>query len=504
MASSVVLAGAASYTTRYTYDIRHRVLSSADPAGHTQFFGYDAVFGNLDSTLAPGQRSSKTQFDGVGRDSVQRVVNQPRRFTLYDAMNRVVQHIADVGPGAPVQDPVTYTYGDGVNLTQVQDPAGNLYRYAYNLLGLPTTVTDPFGAADTTRYDAEARVRTWRSRVTTDSVVAAYDTLGRLRQQDVFRSGVLVRRDSLGFDPAERWVAGVNAVSRDTVYLGATGLTDSVVTRLATDNLRRIVRRYLYDLHGRPDSTHVVYPGSIAATGRKYLWSAGTGALTGVRANGVGPGLSYDAELQPSGGTLPGGITVTSWVTSVHAPVSRNYGAVPLNASFWRSLNYDLAGRVDMKYDWDAPTGNMPQREYFYDARGRLQRMLDSVAQTTGPLCEGLMDLNNGGTPCLPNALKSYGGQDTVVYDRVGNVSAAVTPEANGTTVLNRNRMTGWPQASGSAKMTYTFDAAGQRRTWDKGVDQTTRYWWSPDGLLDSVRVGASTPSLPGVGLVEA
>ena len=151
---------------------------------------------------------------------------------------------------------------------------------------------------------------------------------------------------------------------------------------------------------------------------------------------------------------------------------------------------------MDVKYDWDATTGRMPQRQYFYDARGRLQRMLDSTAQTTGPLCEGLVDPNNGGTPCLPDAVKTYAGQDTVVYDRVGNVSAAVTPEANGTTVLSRNRMTGWPQASGSAKMTYTFDAAGQRRTWDKGVDQTTRYWWSPDGLLDSVRVGASTRRL--------
>ena len=502
--SSVVLAGAASYTTRYTYDIRHRVLSSADPAGHTQFFGYDAVFGNLDSTLAPGQRSTKTRFDGVGRDSVQRVVNQPRRFTLYDAMNRVVQHIADVGPGAPVQDPVTYTYGDGVNLTQVQDPAGNLYRYAYNLLGLPTTVTDPFGAADTTRYDAEARVRTWRSRVTTDSMVAAYDTLGRLRQTDVFRAGVLVRRDSLGFDPAERWVAGVNAVSRDTVYLGATGLTDSVVTRLATDNLKRIVRRYLYDLHGRPDSTHVVYPGSIAATGRKYLWSAGTGALTGVRANGVGPGLTYDAELQPSGGTLPGGITVTGGVTSVHGPVSRNYGAAPLNGSFWRSLHYDLAGRINLKFDYQGGTGNTAQQHYVYDARGRLASIRDTTALTTGPLCEGPADADFGGTLCPTHPTMVYAGKDTVRYGRLGNVDSLATLQGTGLTIRTRNRMTEWPRSSGTVRMTYTFDAAGQRRTWDKGVDQTTRYWWSPDGLLDSVRVGASTPSLPGVGLVEA
>ncbi|MDP1860020.1 MAG: hypothetical protein Q8K82_15200, partial [Gemmatimonadaceae bacterium] len=47
-------------------------------------------------------------------------------------------------------------------------------------------------------------------------------------------------------------------------------------------------------------------------------------------------------------------ITVTGGVTSVHAPVSQNYGAAPLNGSFWRSLNYDLAGRVDVKYDWEA------------------------------------------------------------------------------------------------------------------------------------------------------
>ena len=51
--SSVVLAGAATYKTRFTYDALHRVRSSADPAGHTQFFGYDARHAAPSSTGTP-------------------------------------------------------------------------------------------------------------------------------------------------------------------------------------------------------------------------------------------------------------------------------------------------------------------------------------------------------------------------------------------------------------------------------------------------------------------
>lgn len=83
----VRIGGADSLKTKYYYDNRGRVDSIVDAGGHATHYHYHSHFGNLDSTLAPGNRFTKVGFDGYGRVQTQASNDEPQRTVVYDALN---------------------------------------------------------------------------------------------------------------------------------------------------------------------------------------------------------------------------------------------------------------------------------------------------------------------------------------------------------------------------------------------------------------------------------
>lgn len=479
---------ATTYTTQYAYDTRYRVTSTTDPGGHLTTFTYDPVYGNLNTSTAPGARTTTTVFDGYGRDSTLVAMTLPKRTLLYDPLNRVTQEI--LAASGPIGQATTvYSYADKVNLTSVTDAENNVYQYVFNALGAVTQHTDPYGTPEKSLYDAQGRLSAWVSRIAGDTVFRTYDDLHRPRETRVKRDTTVMRRDSLSYAASGLWIAGENFVSRDTIYLDATGWTTSIATRLASNWAQRILRTYTQDANSRLDSVHVTYPGSIAATGRKYVWDGTTGALTAARVNGVGPALGFNSELLPSSMTMPGGVTATLGSISIHDPYRQKYNTTALDGSFWRSLNYDQLGRVDIQYGMNGV--NLGQRSFIYDARSRLRSVHDSTFLTGGSLCEGLVDENNGGTLCQTAPTPVFNARDSVAYSAVGNISYLNTPTVTGTPVYSRNRLKDWPRQGGT--FSYVVDTAGFRTRVNKGTTPWTFYRWTPDGLLDTVRVGAGS-----------
>jgi RHS repeat-associated protein len=326
----------------------------------------------------------------------------------------------------------------------------------------------------------------WASRVAQDSVRTTYDALHRPLTVTAKRGATAVRTDSYGYDPAGLWAAGSNAVSRDTAYLDATGWTTAVATRLATDWNKRIVRTYLKDAQSRLDSVHVVYPGAIAATGRKYVWDTNTGALSSARVQGQGPGITLDGNLDVDVVSLPGGATQSVDHVSIGGTMRQGWNSAALTAAFWRAYNYDAAGRIDAQY---ASNGvNVAQRTMMYDARSRLASLRDSTALTAA--CDQVASVDYGAELCQPNAVRTFNALDSLRYDAVGNPTYVSTPwtVGAGTPVYNRNRVTQWPRAGGTNQYNYNADGSGNAR--NTGSPKNTFLRWSPDGRLDSVTVG--------------
>ncbi|MGQ0646687.1 MAG: hypothetical protein ACT4P7_03890, partial [Gemmatimonadaceae bacterium] len=440
--------GSTTYTTQYGYDPRQRVNSVTDPGGHTTFYTYDGDFGNVKTSNAPGSRLVTTHFDAFGRDSAFVHTILPTRTFLYDSLNRVKTDSL----AASLSDPVAvtrYGYSDKVNLTSVDDPANNLYTFVYNALGDLTQQTDPFGGTEKSHYDFQGRLIAWVSRLPDDSVRTTYDVLHRPTQILAVRGMTAMRTNTFTYDPNGLWVVGANGVSRDSIVMDASGWTTQVATRFTSAPNSPIIRTYLKDAAGRLDSVHVTYPGSIVATGRKYVWNTTTGALTAARVNGNGPAITFGGtELVPTAVTYPGGVTATMGTLSIHNQFRQKYTPTTLDPSFWRLLNYDQVGRVDVQHSLAA--GNTAVRNFKYDTRGRLKAVFDSTAQTGNPPCETLTDLDYGGVLC-GNPVVNFNGLDSVSYSPIGNPKYLRQGWGAESVFYNSgfgSRMTKWPRGA--------------------------------------------------------
>jgi RHS repeat-associated protein len=382
--------------------------------------------------------------------------------------------------GGLAGDSTVLSYDNVGNLLQVTDPAGNVYQYQYNALGAATQRTDPAGSMVKYFLDAEAAPRSTVNR-RGDSVWADLDALHRPVAKTIKIGASVVRRDSLFYDPHGLWSAAHNAVSRDTVVNDSTGWPTSSVTRLATDWSKRVQIRYTREANSRLDSVHVVLSGSIAATWRRYTWNSSTGTLAAVYLNGSSVTFGYNSELLPSTMTQPGGLTRNLSPSSIHELFKAGYGTQGVDTLLWRGMELDTLGRVVRQYAYANSQVDKTQYTYRYDPRGRLTAVHDSTLLGAST-CDGVdfgVRLCSGYTPML-----NY--RDSLAYDRLGNTTYADGYiSGTGAATYTKNRITGWPG--------YTFarDSAGNITQRSKTGGATTNFYWSADGLLDSVIVGA-------------
>ncbi|HVH30878.1 MAG TPA: RHS repeat-associated core domain-containing protein [bacterium] len=469
---SVLTAGQS--TSRLTYDTFGRVLTTQLPTGGVTSYHYESGHGNLDSILAPGGRYAHVRFDAYGRDSVDQANALPWAHTVYDVLNRVTKTF-DEGQG----DTTRFAY-DALNLTQVQDAKGWTNAFQYNALGLPTQRTDPAGAMEAFYYNVEGLRTTWINR-RGDTVKTTYDMLDR----PLTVSGGRVTSRSFAYDSAGLVSTAWNAYVRDSVFRSPAGWADSIVTRFATDGTNRFRTYY------RPNAVQLVDSIGIAGTGtsvvfaaRRYVWNQTTLNLDTLRLDGVAVNQASNPDFVVTRMNLPGSLTRTLNRTSLDAFYQSTYNNSTVNQALWRAWGYDSLNRVTETF-FNAYPPDTRHFVYSYDQLGRLYDVADSILTNA---CTS-SDPDYGGRWCS-STQSTFQSHEAWSYDTVGNIRSVSDFSGSGTpTYTVGSRLTSWPG--------YTFgnDANGNRnwRVQTAYPNDSTKYFWSADGLLDSVAVVAGT-----------
>jgi RHS repeat-associated protein len=452
---SIRIASSNALKMRFTYDARGRVLTATDPENHVTSYHYDAVFGNLDSTLAPGGRFTKVTFDTVGRLKTQQSNDEPQRQVVYDAVNRV----REVHDGINAS-PTRYTY-DQLFLTLVEDPKGQFFRFENNALGWVTRKYDPadtVGRYDTFGYDSAGNVRRWTNR-RGQQINYTYDALNR----PLTKSGTNTTTDSLWYSSDGLKMAAWNFVSRDSVYLRTDGWVDSVITFIAGRKFKRIYRPNNVQ---QLDSVKFSNDAGITFAPRHYGWNRQTGALDTVSINGQITRFARNNDLLPLQTIWPS-LTRTAQWTSIHRPGEQTFSVGAVNDALFRRYSYDSRAGLRDRIRWEG--GNFRTQQAGYDGLRRLGNQGNNLYATS---------------QCVWNVASGYlcplAFQHTLTYD----------PGGNRTDVANTSYATGNRVQSFGIYNNITHDLDGNvTQKYNTSTGETKQFEWSAEGLLTRVLV---------------
>lgn len=451
---SVRIAGVDSLKAKYFYDSRGRVDSLVDAGGHVTKYHYDPLFGNRDSTLAPGSRFTKVTFDGYGRVQTQKSNDEPQRQVVYDAINRVREVHDGVNPL-----PTKYKY-DQLYLTRVEDPKQQVFRFDNNALGWVIRKYDPADTAaryDTFGYDSAGNLRTWTNR-RGQQVSYTYDVLNRLRS----KAGTNTTTDSMAYSADGLRIVSWNAVSRDSVFLKPSGWVDSVVTRIAGRRFRRLYRPN--DIQ-QLDAVEFANDAGITFANRRFGWNRTTGALDTAFVNGQTTRFTRNREILPVQTTWPSLSRTHQW-TSIHRPGEESFSDAGVNTALFRRYGYDSRSNLRDRIRWDG--ANFRTQQAGYDGLRRLGNQGNNLY----PPSQCLWDVANG-------YLCPLTFQQTVTYDAGGNrTDVANAAYATGNRVLS------------FGVYTYLHDLDGNViEKYNASTGEKKEFEWSADGLLTRVLV---------------
>ena len=470
--TAVTVAG--TYTTHFYVDSRGRDTMIVDPLGHSTSYHYDSVTGNLDSTLAIGNRYTKRTFDSYGRVAQAWANATPHSLTTFDALNRL-QTVASGVAG----DTTRYFY-DSLYMVRVQDAKGQVYRDSVNALGWRVHSYDP----DSTKghvsyaYDRNGNVLTYTNR-RNQSVTFTYDPLGR----PLSKGGTGVVAATYTYSSNRRVVTGSNAVAATTQYYSSTGWLDSVVTSFpgAGQTFRLgygptpVQQLASIIIQGRPTAP------SFAM--RTYVWDTTSAMLVAAVTNTDTVALGYDGDAQVETMNYGGGAAIGIRRNGQHLIDSTRftipYGGRPptptplLDSAFARAYGYDSIGRVINQVFLN---GAQRMAAHFgYNTQGPVNdfKITSNVTCSTADSVYGYTCTAGGSSVVNDTAFSAdLMANDTVI-------------SANGTAIIHAT------YAKGNRVLTYngstfTTDLDGNiiRRLDGSGRDM--RFGWSPDGLLVS------------------
>jgi RHS repeat-associated protein len=469
---------------RYTYDSRGRTLSAQDIGGHTTHYHYDAVFGNLDSVQAVGNRVTVVRYDQYGRDSATWNNSTPHRSTIYDVMNRVTSLYDGVNVS-----PTAYSY-DALFAVRVQDPKNQVFLSTTDALGRPSSLHD---AGDTTKYTSYrynvdgllTSITNRRSQLTN----VTYDSAHRVLTNQRLVSGVVVAADSFAYDVNGLRTVEWNNAERDSIFTATSGWVDSVVTILSNVNQR-------YRVWYEPDSALRVSYATITTktisgitlfpavfTPRSYTYDNYTGLLTTVTLNNstkYQTHFTYNTELNlvstqyPGTGTSPLPGPLAESLISDHAPYQVQFSSSVLDNPINQKFGYDSLGRLNTTIPVNTAQNKWQITQYDYDGLGRLAatRLNDSTGLCAADTTSGYQ--------CGTEAR-----QDTLEYDAVGNLTGGTMAGITvGAGYRNGNRDTTL------RAVTHTFDLDG-----NVTANGSRQFYWGVEGHLDSVVAGTTTLS---------
>lgn len=473
---SVRFASSSSRMARFTYDSRGRMLQQTDIHGHVTKYHYETVFGNTDSIQAPGNRVTVMRFDGFGRDSLLWHNSTAKATTVYDLLNRVTAVYDGVDA-----NPVQTTY-DGLFVTRLQDPKGQIHKYDVDALG---RIVNDYDMGDTTkfqsfRYDSGGSLTgiTNRRGQTTQFT---YDRL--LRELSSVRSvsGTVVTADSFAYDIygllSVRW----NMRARDSIFVDANGWTDSVVTHIP-DPGKRYRIQYVPDSLMRLKSELITNDNGVQPLPRYYTYDSTSGNVASI-ALSTGTGLkttfTYNTEFNLIGIAYPGTGTGIGQpgpygdsLTSIHSAYKTQFTNSVLDNPYNYKAGFDSLGRVNTIIPVNINDNNWDNFQFFYDGMGRL---LAAHNQESTTLCPA--DTTYG------YQCGSLTAKDTLIYDAASNlVGGTVQGVAAAGGYRYGNRDTTLRGVS------HTFDFDGNVTS-----SGSRQLFWGVEGHLDSVVAGSDT-----------
>jgi RHS repeat-associated protein len=477
-----------------TTTVPQRLLSTYDGAGRV-----------LVERLMVHQSEHSRQTTSYGGDRVH--VTPPAGGTaatvVTDARGRTTQLREHHGPGPTGSyDATSFTYTARDELATMTDPAGNTWRYGYDLRGRRITVDDPDAGVSTTVHDAVGQVV-----LTTDArgqaLAYRYDALDRRTEtRSGSAAGPLLARWT--YDTLEK-----GYLSSSTSFQGGAAYTSEV---------------FDYDDGYRPLGEIVTIPaseGALAGRYESYRNYNQDGSLRLHWRPGIG-GLPqetlwhhYDAAGKPE--WLSGARTyVADTHYSPFGEVEQHSLGVDLGRANWQTFFYEEGTRrlQRMRVDREGIGPADVDRAYAYDPAGNPV----SIADTGG---SGAADVQcfdydhqrrltqawaQGGTGCAaePSAAgiggvapywhaytySSAGNRTGLTVHGVGGAADAVTSYTHPATGQpGPHRVSSTQAQTGSqpaAVTSYGYDPAGNL-TSVSGPDGTTSYQWDAHGRLGTV-----------------
>lgn len=456
--------------TTNSYDDAGRLISRSDAAGATTNFTMDAAGQVVEVTDALGNVTTHA-YDNAGNRTSTTDPNGHVTKTGYDSLNQPVSHTDGNGKTGTMQRDA-----GGLIVAEV-DPLGHGTSHVYDGIGDRIATTDPLGRVTRFGFDLDRR-RT--SRTAPDGVVTVngFDAVGNL---------VAVTENSRPGQPVSSTVNVTTRYGYDPRHL-LTSTTDA----------NGAVTQFGYDVRGLPVSTTDPL-GKVT----NFTHDAAGNRSSRTDANGAITNYFYDARGLLGRRAYPDG----SQETFGHDQVGRQVNAT--NAVGTVATTYDALGRPTnvtdaagkvLKYDYDN-AGNRSRLtlpddrslNYHYDAADRLIKL-------TSPLGDLLTTYDDAGRPSLvnrPNGTATSVGFDDAdelvrlattaggnplasfayAYDPAGNVASRAQNLGGTLTTTTYSydplrRLTS--NAGGPLPSTYSYDAVGNRLTWNAPDDPTT------------------------------
>jgi RHS repeat-associated protein len=446
-------------TVTYTHTGRGQMKTMQDPSGAVRRWGYDPNTGNTVADTLPGTRVTTLTQDSYGRVTQVARTGSPSRTLYLDVLNRI-DSIAD-----GVNAARTHLAYDGDFLTRVQDPKGQVYRFAHNALGWLTHRYDPADTVsryDRYEYDRSGLVRRWTNR-RNQPITLNYDALGR----PTAKTGTNTVAEAWGYSSDFRKAVAVGEITRDSVFLSAGLLVDSTVTWFCEPTCTKRFRVHnTYNTLGQRTGVYPVSPTGIALTNRIYTYTGSTGTLASIQLGGQTTSFEYNTRLLAETTTFPGSSNSVSRTFTTVADRSRILAPAAYSGVVSRDIELDTLSRVRAQYR-DDNNGV----KFTYDGLSRL-----AVARYQYRLQGSCISDPDYGYECVDNIL-DY--EETFSYDAAGNRT-----DLNGT-YGSGNRVSsfdGW---------TVYQDLDGND-TSKVGNGSTYKFKWTAEGRLDSAYANSS------------
>ncbi|GAA4670868.1 RHS repeat-associated core domain-containing protein [Phytohabitans rumicis] len=460
-----------------------------------------------------GRRWRTSTAYGGDRVTVTPRTGAPPTTTISDARGQTTEVWQYRGATPSGDHDVTqYRYTKSGEITQVTDPAGNAWRYEYDIRGRRTVAVDPDSGRSEMTYDNASQLLTITD-ARGKTITNEHDDLGRLTTT---RSGSTV---------LAKWIY-------DTLKPGL--LTSSTRYQAGGEYTRAVTG---YNEAGQPTGEQVSFPGTeIGIVGTASFTTTTTYKVDGSPNLVRLPALSTDVPaetlthgydtlgglLSLKGNTATGSTTYLNRATytALGEPELMEFGAPAAGPHVWQQWTYeDGTRRLSTALTEREQTGNLrvDLLSYAYDPTGNLlslkdempgvavdnqcfrydhrRRVTDAWTQTGACAAAPSTAVIGGPAPYW----QSYG------HDVTGNRTGLTRHGLNGAAdVLSTysypaagqprpHAVTG-VQTAGSAAASYDYDAAGNTVSRPGPGGQQTLAW-DTEGRLASITAGANTTS---------